>query len=169
MKKKDNHTLFSTYMLLVVIMIVLTLVDVNPANAKSSPWTGEQLVIGMIDPGTVFVDGGDNVHIRGLIMEHNLISDEQSVNGTSIMVFNIIQKSNDDGTVHGTVSITAEDGTWEGTFNARLISGTLSNGHAKAKGTGGYAGQLIRWTFETIEGTEYDFSLTGFLLDPHSD
>lgn len=173
MKKKDNHTLFSAYMLLVVMMTVLTLVGVNPAKAQPSKWTGEQQFVVITDPGTSFVDGGGNLHTSGMIIMHNLIpeEDEPSVKGTSIMVFNTIQKPNGDGTAHGTVSIAAENGTgtWEGTFNARFISGNLSNGHANAQGTGDYAGQLIRWTFESKEGDGLNFSLAGFLLDPHGD
>jgi hypothetical protein len=114
------------------------------------------------DSGSTCLSGG-TLHVRDLVLEGPVSGD---ITGTITTVANVeVVRATGNGTASGTFTISGVAGAWTGHFNGRFDAGVFS-GRLVARGTGAYAGQILRGDLAQTGPTTNVVRLTGTILNP---
>jgi len=112
--------------------------------------------------GTTSLSGGI-LHVRHLVLVGPVSGD---ITGTITTVANVeVVQATGNGTASGTFTISSAAGAWTGHFNGRFDAGVFS-GRLVARGTGAYAGQILRANLAQTGPTTNVVRLTGTILNP---
>jgi len=117
------------------------------------------------DAGKQWVSGGGIAHTRDQTQSGTVSGDLTGT--TTVMGRSDVAVATMDGTASGefTITVTAPAvGTFEGRFAGTFTGGVFS-GETVGKGTGAFAGQILRGTISQTAPNRIYF-LTGTLLDP---
>ncbi len=105
--------------LLVLVALLLLATTGAQAKATMTPFTGDETVDAILDPGDVRITDGI-VHIRGLTLETTFVG---TISWTNIGVINInMNPATGDATVWGTFAITLTSGDIRGTFEGHHVA-----------------------------------------------
>ena len=128
--------------------------------------SGEQFTVGIIDPGTIWVDDEGITHVRGLILEVSFTGDIQ---GSAIQGLNYNIDAFGNGDLHGTAvfvgTIFGDDASLGGRF-AGDISGGVFSADSIGHGTIGGDQAHSRLTTTGVLGSGYA-TYEGTILFPH--
>ncbi len=127
--------------------------------------SGEQFNVGIIDPGTSWVDDEGVTHVRGLILEVAFLGD---IVGTVIQGLNYNMDPFGDGDLHGSAefegTVFGEEAVLTGRFSGD-ISGGVYSGDSIGHGTIGGDRAHSRLTTTGVLGSGYG-TYTGTILFP---
>jgi hypothetical protein len=114
------------------------------------------------DSGSTLLAGG-TLHIRDLVLTGPVSGD---ITGTITTVARVsVLQASGNGTASGTFTIGGAAGAWTGYFKGRFDAGVFSGGLV-ARGTGAYAGQILRASLAQTGPTTNVVRLTGTILNP---
>lgn len=104
-----------------------------------------------VDEGNQWVSDGDQLHVRGLTIEYDSVSDSEYYRGTTTVVVNMNQDLTTGlGTMWGTVDLVLDefDGGFFGTWNAKFTGEVAPSwtGIGRSHGYGEVAGFQQRYT-----------------------
>ncbi len=107
--------------------VVLLVTGTASGAATEVPASGGQLTVGVIDPGTSWVDEEGITHVRGLILEVSFSGDIQ---GSAIQGLNYNIDAFGNGDLHGTAefvgTIFGDEAALEGRFAGDISGGVFS-------------------------------------------
>ncbi len=145
---------------------VLLVTGTASGAAIEMPVSGGQMTVGVIDPGTSWVDDEGITHVRGLILEVSFSGD---IEGSAIQGLNYNIDAFGNGDLHGTAefegTIFGDEAALDGRF-AGDISGGVFSADSIGHGTIGGARAHSRLTTTGVLGSgvaTYD----GTILFPH--
>ena len=155
---------FLVGMTLTAAMLLITGTALGAATSVAV--SGGQMTVGIIDPGTSWVDDEGITHVRGLILEVSFTGD---IEGSAIQGLNYNMDAMGNGDLHGTAefegTIFGDEAALAGRF-AGDISGGVFSADSIGHGTIGGAQAQSRLTTTGVLGSgvaTYD----GTILFPH--
>jgi len=148
-----------------MIAALLVAPGVTWAQAVKTPVAGTTINVATTDPGETFVDEDGIVHMRGVVIEQQVLGD---VVGVQTVTFDAnFDPLTGDGDVHGFFEFTGTalglTGTFEGRFGGPLVGGVFFFS-TTAQGSGDFDGMKKMTTGQTIAPNV--FSYEGRILSP---
>ncbi len=146
-----RKTNFLVGMTLTAVMLLVTGTALGAATQV--PVSGGQMTVGVIDPGTSWVDDDGITHVRGLILEVSFTGD---IEGSAIQGLNYNIDPFGNGDLHGTAVFTGtvfgDEAALDGRF-AGDISGGVFSADSIGHGTIGGAKAQSRLTTTGVLGS----------------
>jgi hypothetical protein len=155
------------------IIAALLLVTAGPATARvvKTPFTGTEIWVEDLDPGTESFPGEGLYHIRGAVSRFEITTTDLRLSGEDRVTVNANFKLVDEpvyvtGPMWGTFRITNDGGYWKGVWAGYRDKRGYSYMEFVGTGGDGYAGLKLRLHIERLnpDPTAVE-AVTGYILE----
>ncbi|HET6447396.1 MAG TPA: hypothetical protein VFI27_22770 [candidate division Zixibacteria bacterium] len=138
-----------------VAVVVLLLVGTVGAEPPKTEFTGTEISIATVNPGTETFPGNNNYHVRDSVELFSFTATDLRVSGENEVTVNWNFKIMPEpvyvsGRMWGTFRLTNDGGYWDGTWTGVRDANGFSYFHMVAHGGGGYEGLELKMDGERL-------------------
>ena len=131
-----RQRLFVSVILILIAVLLVAPVSVS-ARAVRTECTGWEIPTAILDPG-VWTNPGGNIHVRGMVMQYQEVSDCPQLAGINTVTMNANWNANYAGPIWGTAEMVTDDGgVWQSTWTGKTYADGRSEYRAVGHGVAG--------------------------------
>lgn len=153
----------SVWVILTLVVVLLIAPASVSARATQTYCTGWEIPLEVLDPGVWTYPGG-NIHVRGMVMQYQEVSDCPQLAGINTVTMNANWDANYAGPIWGIAqSVTVDGGVWESTWAGK----TYADGSSEYRTVGHGVAGSVQGLHMKLSATNGQWTAT--ILDPHGD